>query len=98
MKLQSLALGLALALAGSAFAATHETTVTRETPTGTVTKHIVRTDDRPMTMHHHRHHMRKVVVVQHPAHRHHAKKVVVLHPATHGRDVVNRTVVVHHDS
>ena len=97
MKLQTLALGLALAFAGSAFAATtHETTVTKETPHGTVTKHIVRTSDRNVVVHH-RHHARKVVLVKHPNHRY-EKKVVVLHPATHGRNVVNRTVVVHRDS
>jgi len=100
MKLQTLALGLALAFAGSAFAATttHETTITRDTPNGTVTKHIVRTNDREVVLPRHRHHMRKVVVMQHPAHRHHMKKVVVLHPASHGRTVVNPTVVVHHNS
>ena len=95
MKLQTLALGLALAVAGSAFAATHETTVVRETPNGTVTRHIVRTNERQDIHHrHHRHHMRHVVVVHHPNHRY-DKKVVVVHPAHHGRDEVNRTVVVH---
>lgn len=92
MKLQTLALGLALAVAGSAFAATHETTVTKVTPHGTVTKHVVRTNDRD-DMYRHRH-VRKVVVVN-PHHRHHVKKVVIVHPAHHGHYAVNRTVVVH---
>lgn len=91
MKMQNLVLGLALAVAGSAFAAsTHETTVTRVTPHGTVTRHIVRTTQRQDM---HRHPMKKVVVV-HPNHRH-AKKVVIVHPAQHGRHVAHRTVVVH---
>ena len=93
MKLQTLALGLAFALAGSAFAATtHDITVTRETPHGTVTKHIVRTNDD--ARHHGDRHMRRVVVV-HPQHYRHVRKVVIVHPAEHGRHVVNRTVVVH---
>jgi len=91
MKLQSLAIGLALAVAGSAFAATHETTVTKVTPHGTVTKHIVRTNDREMHRHHVRH-VRKVVIV-HP--RRHVKHVVIVHPAHHGHYAVNRTVVIH---
>jgi hypothetical protein len=93
MKLQTLALGLALAMAGSAFAATtRDITVTRDTPNGTVTKHIVKTnaDARP------RHHAMKRVVIVQPQHRHHAKKVVIYHPARHGRHEVNRTVVIHH--
>ena len=92
MKLQTLALGLALAMAGSAFAAsTRDITVTRNTPNGTVTKHIVKTsnNDRFRT-----HHMRRVVVM-HPQHRH-VKKVVIYHPARHGHHEVNRTVVIHH--
>jgi len=96
MKLQSLALGLALAAAGSAFAATttHETTVTRETPNGTVTRHIVRTTGQePVYQHGYTH---RVVVVNPPHHRHHHyRKVVVVHPAHHGHYAVNRTVVVH---
>jgi hypothetical protein len=95
MKLQNLALGLALAVAGSAFAATtHETTVTRETPNGTVTKHIVRTNERQDVYHGHRHTARKVVVVHHPQ-RHHVKKVVIVHPERRDHVAVNRTVVVH---
>jgi len=105
MKLQTIAVGLALAVAGSAFAATHETTVTRVTPHGTVTKHIVRTNDR-QDVYNHRHHVKKVVVVHpqhrnmhrvvvvHPQHRP-AKKVVIVHPANHGSYAQNRTVVVH---
>ena len=94
MKLQSLALGLALAMAGSAFATTvtHEKTVTRVTPNGTVTRHVVRTDDHDGYRAPHPY--RKVVVV-HPQHRHHVKKVVIVHPAHHGRYAENRTVVVH---
>lgn len=89
MKLHTLALGLALTVAGSAFAATHEATIVKDTPHGTVTKHIVRTND--MERRHVRH-VRKVVIV-HP--RHHVKHVVVVHPAHHGRYAVNRTVVLH---
>ena len=94
MKLQSLALGLALAMAGSAFAATvtHERTVVRETPDGTVTRHVVRTNDRDEYRAPHQY--RKVVVV-HPQHHRHVKKVVIVHPAHHGRYAENRTVVVH---
>jgi hypothetical protein len=93
MKLQTLALGLALAMAGSAFAATtRDITVTRDTPHGTVTKHIVKTNDDAR----HRNHAMKHVVVVQPQHRHHAKKVVIYHPARHGRHEVNRTVVIHH--
>lgn len=104
MKLQHLALGLTLAVAGSAFAATttHETTVTRVTPHGTVTKHVVRTDDR----HHpakkvvvvNRHHPAKRVVVINNHHRHHApQKVVIVRP--HERHAtVTRQVVVRRDS
>ena len=93
--MQSLALGLALAVAGSAFAATaHETTVTRVTPHGTVTKHIVRTNERQDLRYGHRSHVRKVVVMKHPTHRYN-RHVVVVHPATHGSTVANRTVVIH---
>ena len=72
MKLQTLALGLTLAVAGSAFAATHETDVTRVTPNGTVTKHIVR--------HPAYHHVHRVVIV-HPAHHGHyaVNRTVVVH-------------------
>lgn len=92
MKLQTLALGLALAVAGSAFAAqTRDITITRNTPNGTVTKHIVKTNDRE----HFRHHQMRRVVIVHPQHRHHVKKVVIYHPAHHYRHVVNRTVVIH---
>jgi len=90
MKLQAVALGLALAVAGSAFAATHETTVTKVTPHGTVTKHIVRSNEHDM----YNRHLRRVVVV-HPEHRHHVKKVVIVHPAHHGNYASNRTVVIH---
>ena len=89
-QLQTLAIGLAFALAGSAFAATtRDVTVTHDTPHGTVTKHIVKTRDevRP-------HHLRHVAVV-HPRHHRHMKKVVIYHPAHHGRHEANRTVVHH---
>lgn len=92
MKLQALALGLAIAVGGTAFAATQEATVTKVTPHGTVTKHIVRTSDRDMERHHVRH-VRKVVIVHPP--RHHVKRVVIVHPAHHRHYAVNRTVVVH---
>jgi uncharacterized protein YcfJ len=90
MKLQAIALGLALATAGSAFAATvtHERTVTRVTPHGVVTRHIVRTTHKPVR------HVRHVVVVNHHRPYHHVNRVVVVHPAHH-HYVVNRTVVVH---
>lgn len=96
MKLQTLALGLALAVAGSAFAATtHETTVTRVGPNGTVTRHIVRTNNHERVVHHR--YVRRVVVVNPPHYRHHERHVVVVHPAHHGHYAVNRTVVVHHN-
>lgn len=98
MKLQTLLIGLALAAAGSAFAGashTRDVTVTRDTPNGTVTKHIVRTQRSEDFERGHRH-MQRVVVVN-PHHRHHAKKVVIVHPAEHGRFVSNRTVVIHHN-
>jgi hypothetical protein len=95
MKFQQLALGLALVVAGSAFAATsRDVTVTRVTPHGTVTKHVVRTSGRA-DMHHRN--VRKVVVVHHPVQRH-VKKVVIVHPAhhyNHNQHAVNRTVVIH---
>lgn len=92
MKLQTLALGLALAMAGSAFAAqTRDITVTRGTPHGTVTKHIVKTSGNDRLR---EHHLRRVVVV-HPQHRHHMKKVVISHPAHYGRHEASRKVVVH---
>jgi len=94
MKLQTLALGLALAVAGSAFAATvtHETTVTRVGPNGTTTRHVVRTNAHPPMYRHGYAH--RVVVVNPPRH-HHYRKVVIVHPAHHGHYAVNRTVVVH---
>ena len=96
MKLQALALGLAFAVAGTAFAATKEVTVTKDTPNGVVTKHIVRTNDRDDMVRLHHRHVKKVVVVN-PHHRH-VKKVVIVHPAHHGRYAVNRTVVIHRAS
>jgi hypothetical protein len=94
MKLHNIALGLALAVAGSAFAATtHETTVTRVTPHGTVTKHVVRTNERHhpakrvvVVNRHHPRHVQKVVIVK-PQHRHHADHVAV-----------TRRVVIHRES
>lgn len=85
MKLQSIALGLALAMAGSAFAATVERTVTHVTPNGTVTRHVVTTRHQPM---------RHVVVREVHRHPRHVNRVVVVHPR-HGNVAVNRTVVVH---
>lgn len=95
-KLQTLALGLAFALTGSAFAATvtRDVTVTRQTPHGVVTRHVVRTHEV-----HPRHHARRIVVVDHGhhyGHYRHTRHVVVVHPEHHGRYAVNRTVVVHH--
>jgi hypothetical protein len=71
MKLRTVALTLALALAGSAFAATTttETTVTRETPNGTVTKHVVKVHP------HHRRVIKKVVVRRAPVHHRHVASV-----------------------
>jgi hypothetical protein len=106
MKLQTIALGLTLAVAGSAFAATHETTVTRVTPNGTVTKHIVRNDRDDMYQHRHvkkvvivhpQRHYNHRVVVMHPQYRP-AKKVVIVHPAHHGHYAQNRTVVIHRNA
>jgi hypothetical protein len=87
MKFQSIAVGLALAMAGSAFAATvtHEKTITRVTPHGTVTRHVVQTKHQPM---------RHVVVRDVHRHPRHVNRVVVLHPR-HDHVAVNRTVVVH---
>jgi hypothetical protein len=93
MKLQTLALGLAFALAGSAFAATtRDVTVTHDTPNGTITRHIVRTheDSRDFG----RHHLRRVVVV-HPQHHRHHRKVVIVEPTHHRHHHADRTVVVH---
>ena len=89
MNLRNIAAILAIAATGTAFAATTETTVTRETPHGTVTKHIVKVQPNR----HHRvahnvvvhraplRHTRHVVYVNPHHHRvmHHARKVVVIH-------------------
>lgn len=82
MKLRNIALTLALVATGTAFAATTtETTVTKETPHGTVTKHIVRVNPN------HRHLVKRTVVYREPVVRHHYRHVPhVRHPA----------VVVHH--
>jgi hypothetical protein len=76
MKLRNIALTLALVATGTAFAATTETTVTRETPHGTVTRHIVRTNN-------HRH-VNHVVVYRAPVHHHyrhamHRRATYVVH-------------------
>lgn len=99
-KLQTLALGLAFALAGSAFAGTmtRDVTVTHQTPHGAVTRHVVRTheDARDYGRHHH---MKRVVRVNHGHHYgqyRHVRRVEVVHPSRHGHYAVNRTVVVHH--
>ena len=105
MKLQSIALGLTLAIAGSAFAATtHETTVTRVTPHGTVTKHVVRTNEHRVYRHvnrvvvtHPQHRNMHRVVVVHPQHRP-ARKVVIVHPSNRGHYAQSRTVIVHRAS
>ena len=90
MKLRNVALTLAIALAGSAFAATTtETTVTRETPHGTVTKHIVK-----VKPNHHRV-VKKVVVRRAPVvHRH----VAYVKPHHHKVSHPQRKVVVIHNS
>jgi hypothetical protein len=63
MKIRTLALTLAVALGGTAFAAT-TTTITKETPNGTVTRQVVKHHDRHM-------HNRHVAVYREPTHRHH---------------------------
>lgn len=82
MKLRNIALTLAVAFAGTAFAATStETTVTKQTPLGTVTKHTVKVKPSKhrvvkRTVVHHRHAARvapRHVKVTHP----HRKVVVV---------------------
>lgn len=77
MKLRNIALTLALVATGTAFAATTtETTVTKETPHGTVTKHIVRVNPN------HRHIVKRTVVYNAPVVRHHYRHVRhVRHPA-----------------
>lgn len=77
MKLRNIALTLALVATGTAFAATTtETTVTKETPHGTVTKHIVRVNPN------HRHIVKRTVVYHAPVVRHHYRHVRhVRHPA-----------------
>jgi hypothetical protein len=51
MKLQTIALALAVAAggitAGQAFAQDRDVTITRETPDGVMTRHIVRSEDQP---------------------------------------------------
>jgi hypothetical protein len=89
MKLQAIALGLALTVAGSAFAATVERTVTHVTPHGTVTRHIVTTNHRPM---------RHVVVREVHRHPRHVNRVVVVHPEHRHVSYNHRTVVVHRNS
>jgi hypothetical protein len=93
MKLQTLAFGAVLAVASSFAAQAQETTVTRVTPHGTVTRHIVRTNDRQDWRHGYRHSDRHVVVM-HPDHRH-ARRVVIVQPARHRHYAADRTVVVH---
>ena len=74
MKLRNIALTFALLATGTAFAATTETTVTRETPHGTVTRHIVKVNNN------HRH-VNRTTVYRAPLHRH-------FRHATHRRNVV----------
>jgi hypothetical protein len=77
MNLRNIALTLALVATGTAFAATTtETTVTRDTPNGTVTKHIVRVHPG------HRHLVKRTVVYHAPVvHRHYRHVRHVRHPA-----------------
>lgn len=73
MKLRNIALTLALVATGTAFAATTETTVTRETPHGTVTRQVVKVNNNR--------HVNRTVVYRAPVHRHYRQ-------AIHRRDVV----------
>jgi hypothetical protein len=93
LKSFALAATVALAGAGSAFAAVHETTVTRVTPHGTVTRHIVRHDEPRMKR---VRVVRRVVWVDHHGNRH-VRKVITwrLVPARTAH-VINRHVVVRH--
>jgi hypothetical protein len=93
LKSFALAATVALAGAGSAFAAVHETTITRVTPHGTVTRHIVRRDEPRMQR---VRVVRRVVWVDHHGNRH-VRKVITwrLVPARTAH-VINRHVVVRH--
>jgi hypothetical protein len=67
MKLRHIALALALAVTGSAFATTTiEKTTVRDTPNGTVTRHVVKVKP------HKRHHVKHVVIYRAPVKRHYA--------------------------
>jgi hypothetical protein len=96
MKLQTIVLGLALAVSGAAFAQEghRDVTVVRHGD-GNVTR-IVRRDGRDFD----RDQMRRVIV--NPGHHygwygnHHYRRVVILHPAHHHRYVVRRTTVIRH--
>ncbi|HVZ44028.1 MAG TPA: hypothetical protein VHA82_09470 [Ramlibacter sp.] len=92
MKFRHLALAAVLAVAGSAFAQqATETTVVRQTPHGTVTKHIVRVHPR-------RHYVKKIVIHRAPVvHRHY---VYVPHHHRHyvyGPHHHRHYAYVHHD-
>ena len=87
MNLRNLAIVLAFATAGTAFAATTtDTTVTRQTPNGTVTKHVVKVKPNG-----HRFAKRTVVhraPARHARHARHANHHRVAHP--HRKVVVIR--------
>ena len=89
MNLRHIAMVLALAATGTAFAATTtETTVTRDTPHGTVTRHIVK-----VKPNHHRV-VKRTVVYRTPMHHRHVSYVNNHHRVSHA----HRKVVVLHNS
>lgn len=87
MNLRNLAIVLAIAATGTAFAATTtETTVTRDTPNGTVTRHIVKVKPNG-----HRVVKRTVVVHRAPVrHARHARHASNHHRIAHRKAVVLR--------
>ncbi len=102
MKLQTLLLGLALAVSGAAFAhegggGDRDVTVIRNPQDHTVTRIVRREHRRDFDRDFDRDRAVRHVVILHPHHRHHrvVRKVVLVHPAHPGRTVVHRTVIVH---
>jgi hypothetical protein len=93
MKLQTIVLGLALAVSGTAFA--RNVTVVRHNPDGSVTRIVRHVSDGDHVR------IRRDVYVN-PGHHygwygnHHYRRVVILHPAHHHRYVVRRTTVIRH--
>lgn len=101
--LKTLAVALAVAAAGSTFAQTRDVTITRETPNGTIVKHVERYGD------YHRHHVRydhreyrrvrvvkRVVWTDHHGRRHIRRIVTWRTVPMHSRYVINRHVEVRH--